>query len=251
MGLIPISAAVGVAFEGAQLIDVIAWFAPGAGPRLPTPISLRPSRFSLATSPGMAGCSSRRSGRGRELSGLALFGEHSPAYDLVYTLSKFRIKGCELPSPRRADFLTKMTERLRRSGHPAALPALIGLTHGVFRLVDGGADALRRYAPDAEHAFVDRFLARPATGEGCAAPLPLTAPPAGVFRACYRRGEELGRVGGADDLRAILRSLDGTSADLRLAALLGLGHGFFHSLHAADSLDSELAVLHEVPSLTH
>lgn len=140
-----------------------------------------------------------------------------------------------------------MSERLRRSGHPAALAALMGLTHGVFCLVAGSRDALRRYTPDAEHAFLERFLARPATSEGCADPLGLTASsPAGVFLTCYRRGAELGRFGSAADLRAVLRSLDGASADLRVAALLGLGHGFFHSLHAGDSLDAELAILDEL-----
>lgn len=39
-----------------------AWFAPRAGPRPRTPIRLRPNRFSLETSPGMAGGSSRRCG---------------------------------------------------------------------------------------------------------------------------------------------------------------------------------------------
>jgi len=179
------------------------------------------------------------------------FGEHSPAYDLVYTLSKFRINGARYRHLGRADFLMKMTERVRRSDHPSALIALLGLTHGVFGLVGGSADALRPYTADAEHAFVERFLTRPATGEDCAAPLGLTAPPAGVFRTCYRRGAEIGRVGGADDLRAVVRSLDGTSADLRLAALLGLGHGFFHALRAADSLGPELAILAEfLPQIT-
>jgi len=162
-------------------------------------------------------------------------------------LSKFRINGARYRHLGRADLLTQMSERMRRSGHPAALAALMGLTHGVFCLVDSSRDALRRYMPDAEHAFLERFLARPATAEGCASPLGLTvSSPAGVFRTCYRRGAELGRIGSAADLRAVLRSLDGAPADLRVAALLGLGHGFFHSLRAGHSLDTELAILDEL-----
>jgi len=175
------------------------------------------------------------------------FGEHSPTYDLVYTLSKFRISGARYRQLGRVGLLTQLTERMRRSGHPAALTALIALTHGVFCFVGSGRDVLRRHARDAEHAFVERFLARPTRSEGCAAPLALTASrPAGVFRTCYRRGAELGRIGSAADLRAVLRSLDGASADLRLAALLGLGHGVFHALRAGDSLDTEVAILDEL-----
>jgi hypothetical protein len=175
------------------------------------------------------------------------FGEHSPTYDLVYTLSKFRIKGARYRELGRADLLQQMTECLPRSAHPAALTALLGLTHGVFCLVGSTRDVLHRYTRDAEHAFLERFLARSAKSEGCVAPLALTASPrAGAFQACYRRGAELGRIGGAADLRAVLGSLEGASPDLRLAALLGLGHGFFHSLRAGDSLDTDLGILDKI-----
>ena len=174
------------------------------------------------------------------------FGEHSPTYDLVYTLSKFRINGARYRLLGRADLLMLMTERMRCSGHPAAVAALIGLTHGVFCLVGSSRDLLRRHTRDAEHAFLELFLARPSTSEDCAAPLALTDSRSRVFRTGYRRGAELGRVGSAADLRAVVRGLDRASPDIRLAALLGLGHGFFHSMRAGDSLGTELAILDEL-----
>lgn len=172
-------------------------------------------------------------------------GDHCPTYTALYTLWKFRISGARYREIGRPDLLMRLAEQFLHSRHPAALTALIALTHGVLCFVGKSEDDLPPQMRDAEYDVLESFLGRPCSSEPRVR-LTTSSDPAALFRQCRQLGAEIGRSGDVNQFRASVRALEELSPVLRLVGLCGVSHGLFQPLAGEDSLTSELGVLDEL-----
>jgi hypothetical protein len=138
----------------------------------------------------------------------------------------------------------RLAERFLQSRHPAALRALIALTHGVFCFTGEGEDVLPPLMRDAsEQDLLEDFLARPCSSAPPVVQLEVSSDPTALFRHCRWLGAEIARSGDAEQFRDALRALAGLSPVLRLIGICGLSHALFRPTADDHSISAELAVL--------
>lgn len=151
-------------------------------------------------------------------------GQHSPNYEPFYTFSKFRVLGARRRFENNLDAALNLLQHLRTTAHPSALPAQIGFAHGTLA-VDRTL-RVGKYEPDAETAYLARFLEQPATSS-----LPRNRALPGDLRALFGELYQLGIQARTRDDRAMfqhgLALLRCERAERALVGTLALCHGLF------------------------
>ncbi len=174
------------------------------------------------------------------------FGEHRPAYTLLYTYSNFLIKGSRYRYRKYLGSMPWHFQELQKSKHDASWMARIAMAHGVF--LEDGKDSLKPYAGSEDFNFLEEFLESENscdTGEDDPGALPASSPKA-IFERYYKLGIHLRKHSAFPVFRRYMDAL-GASKDISfLIARLALCHGLFFKEYNVPEFERSCKLLSEL-----
>ena len=182
--------------------------------------------------------------QGRDSSLGHTFAEHAPDYTPHYTFQKYLRLGRRCVYRNRVRGFLWQLRQLQRTSHPAAVWALIGLSHGVFLSDDKDITALRR--GEAEFEFLQGFSSRAGDDLNTLRVLNalLSLSSRQIFHRSYRLGVVVHRQGCWKGLQRALTVLARNGKHpYDWVAVTGLCRGLFQDSYRAEAAEQAFSML--------